>query len=171
MFPTTPQQFYSWRAREWKQKYYSLLPSKYFYTIYVSLWEIILESVVQCCGNSFWTKVFFKLHQVSRFLWCVLLILGFMGQGNADSQCDGLSFRKRRWSFCKGGVLVYPERLASGPVCWCTRTRGRTWSWSMSTPSWEPLKPINSALWTLHLLISMWPILQMQALVFILMKR
>ena len=131
----------------------------------------ILSQLFGVVATAFELKFVLKLHQVSRFLGCVLLILGFMGQGNADSQCDELSFRKRRWSSCKGGVLVYPERLASGPVCWCTPTRGRTWSWSMSTPSWEPLKPINSALWTLHLLISMWPIFQMQALVFILMKR
>jgi len=35
------------------------------------------------------------------------LISGFMGQGNADSQCDGLSFRKRRSS-----VLVYTNSRA-----------------------------------------------------------
>ena len=133
--------------------------------------KLFLIQLFSVLATAFELKFVLKLHQVSRFLWCVLLISGFMGHGKADSQCDGLSFRKRRWCSCKGGVLVYPEPLASGPVCWCTPTRGRTWSWSMSTPSWEPLKPINSALWTLHLLISMWPILQMQALVFILMKR
>ena len=155
----------------------------FFVTIKILLHFYILLQYIRACGKLFLSQLFsvvatafelkfvLKLHQVSRFLGCVVLILGFMGQGNADSQCDELSFRKRRWSSCKGGVLVYPEPLASGPVCWCTPTRGRTWSWSMSTPSWEPLKPINSALWTLHLLISMWPILQMQALVFILMKR